>query len=406
MHDRRRGDARRGSPRGVLAAVLLLAVAAAAGGCASAGPAPTPSRTSASARPTPTPTPTPTVDPVTAYAEARLANMTLRQKVASLFMLHQPGTDAAALRAFEDRYGLGGMILMGDNIPASPQALAAMTAGMRASSPDLPPLIAIDEEGGDVTRLPWDTLPGAPELRAEPPAATQAAFAKRAALLAQVGVTVNFGTVADVTADPDSFIADRVLGGDPASASARVAASVRGERGTVLSTLKHFPGHGETEADSHLTVPATGVTKAQWEQRDAPPFRAGIAAGAELVMFGHLAYTAVDAAPASLSATWHRILTDELGFRGVAITDDMRMLQDTGLPQYQDPAENAVRAIAAGNTMLLYVLPANPAAAGMDPDRMIDAVVAAVGTGRIAEAQIDADALKLLELRRSLVPKE
>jgi len=327
--------------------------------------------------------------------------MSLRQQVASLLMLHQPGTDGVALRAFIDRYGIGGMILMGDNIPASPELLAAQTAAMTTDA-SLPPLIGIDEEGGDVARLPWDDQPGADTLKSGAPAATQAAFAARAQLLKQAGITVNFGTVADVTADPDSFIYDRVLGITPADASARVAASVGGEQGSVLSTLKHFPGHGETEADSHLTVPTTPVDRSRWKAQDAPPFIAGIGAGAELVMFGHLIYSAVDRAPASLSMTWHSILSDELGFTGVTITDDMRMLQDTGLAEYQNPAENAVRALAAGNTMLLFVLPADPASIGSDPDALIDAVVAAVGTGRIPRGQIERDALKLLELRRSL----
>lgn len=381
---------------------LSLASAAALSGCAAGTPPTGHSSSAASA----TPTPTKTVDPVVAYATARLAGMTLRQKVASLLMLHQPGTDGVALRAFVDRYGVGGMILMGDNIPATPAELAAQNAAMTASDPGLPPLVATDEEGGDVTRLPWDTLPGADTLKSEPAAATQAAFAQRAALLKQVGITVNFGTIADTTADPDSFIYDRVLGTTPAAASERVAAAVTGEHGTVDSTLKHFPGHGETEADSHTSIPTTALSVADWQARDAPPFRAGIDAGADLVMFGHLVYSAVDAAPASLSAPWHRILSDDLGYRGATITDDMRMLQDSGLAQYADPAENAVQALAAGNTMLLYVLPADPAAAGLDPDGLIDTIVAAVGAGRIPAAQIDADALKLLELRRSHAAKE
>ncbi|MGO4300050.1 glycoside hydrolase family 3 N-terminal domain-containing protein [Leifsonia sp. RAF41] len=385
-----------------LSATLLLS--GALSGCVAGAPGATvPARTAGAppATAAPAPTATPPVDPVAAYARQRLANLTLRQKVAGLFMLHLPGTDPAALRGFVDRYGLGGVILMGDNIPGGPAELAAETAAMKVSDPGLPPLIGVDEEGGDVTRLPWDAQPGAGSLRAQDPAATQAAFTRRAALLRDAGISVNFGTVADVTADPDSFIADRVLGTEPGGAAARVAASVTGERGTVFSTLKHFPGHGESEADSHHAVPSTAVTKAGWATRDLPPFRAGIDAGAEFVMFGHLAYTHVDAAPASLSAAWHRILTDELGFRGVSITDDLRMLQDTGLPQYQDPGENAVQAIAAGNTMVLDVIPA-----GSDPSALIDAVVAAVRNGRIPAAQVDADALKLLELRRSLASKE
>lgn len=377
---------------------IATALVAGLAGCASAGTAPARGTHAPRAA---TATPTPTTDPVAAYADARLANMTLRQKVASLFMLHAPGTGAAALRGFADRYGLGGMILMGDNIPGSPEALAAQTATMRASDPALPPLIGIDEEGGDVTRLPWDGQPGGDALRSQSPDAAGQAFAARAALLKQAGVNVNFGIVADVTADPGSFIADRILGTDPASASARVAAAVAGEHGTVLSTLKHFPGHGETDADSHHVVPTTPTTRAEWEARDLPSFRAGVDAGAEVVMFGHLIYSGVDSLPASLSPTWHRILADEVGFHGVTITDDLRMLQDTGLPQYQDAGENAVQAIAAGNTMVLDVIPT-----GSAPDALIDAVVAAVQSGRIPPARIDADARALLVLRHSIALKE
>lgn len=389
------------------ATLLVAAGISALAGCAGATPQAASGTASASRSGTGSaspPTPhgsQPAPDPAAASVDARLANMTLRQKVASLFMLHAPGTDPAALRGFVDRYGLGGLILMGDNIPATPDALAAQTAALRASDPALPPLVGIDEEGGDVTRLPWDDQPGGAGLRALAPDAARQAFAARARLLEQAGVNVNFGVVADVTADPGSFIADRTLGTDPAGASARVAAAVAGERGTVLSTLKHFPGHGETDADSHLTVPTTALSRADWEARDLPPFRTGIDAGAELVMFGHLVYSQVDAEPASLSPAWHRILSDELGFHGVTVTDDLRMLQDTGLPQYQDAAANAVAAVAAGNTMVLMVQ-----GAGTDPGAMIDAVVAAVGSGRIPAAQVDADARALLTLRHARAVEE
>jgi beta-N-acetylhexosaminidase len=327
--------------------------------------------------------------------------MTLQQKVASLLMLHAPGTDGAALRAFVDRYGLGGLILMGDNIPASPELLSQETAAISAD-PDLPVLIATDEEGGDVARLGWDAGPGADQLKNLPSTATHDAFVARAELLQQAGINVNFGVIADTTSDPQSFIYDRVLGIDPASAAERVAAAVSAEHGTVLSTLKHFPGHGETEADSHLTVPTTAISMDEWSTRDAPPFRAGVGAGAELVMFGHLVYSAVDAAPASLSARWHEILHDDLGFTGITITDDLRMLQDTGLAQYQNPAENAIAALQAGNTMLLFVTAADPAQDGIDPGQLIADIVAAVQAGRISQQQIDTDARQLLIARRTL----
>lgn len=337
-------------------------------------------------------------DPVVEDATRRLAAMTLTEKVASLLMLHQPGTDAAALRSFASVNGLGGLILMGDNVPASPEEMRAMTDAL-SPDPDLPLLIGIDQEGGEVSRLPADLAPGAARLQTLPVQATEEAFRSRSALLRSVGVSVNFGIVADVTADPGSFLAGRVLGTDPASASARVAAAVAGERGQVLSTLKHFPGHGAAPGDSHRSIPTTPLGHQDWLTREAPPFQAGIDAGAELVMFGHLAYPSVDPKPASLSPAWHEILRTELGFDGVTITDDLLMLQDSGLPEYADPAENGIAALAAGNTMLLYVLPANPARYGTDVTDLIGRIVAAVDAGRLTPAQIDDAAHKLLVLR-------
>jgi beta-N-acetylhexosaminidase len=337
----------------------------------------------------------PSVDELTAhYATVRLASMTLEQKVASMFIVRAPGLDGPGWQATVSSKGLGGLILMGDNVPATPEELTNLTAGV-SSGGGLAPLIAIDEEGGDVTRLPYDGFAGADTLSAQPESATLDAFAGRSTLLAASGVSVNFGIVADVTSDPASFMYSRVLGGDAAAASPRVSAAVTGESGRVFSTLKHFPGHGETTGDSHSSVPQSDVDLSGWRARDAAPFQAGIDAGAELVMFGHLAYTPVDPQPASLSAAWHSILRDELGFTGVTVTDDMGMLEATGLPEYASADENAIRAVAAGNDLLLYVTPGNV-------DAMIGAVVAAVQSGRIDAAIVDDAVTRDLELRRTL----
>ena len=155
-------------------------------------------------------------------------------------MLHAPGTDPAPLRALVDA-GVSGLILMGDNMPATPPELAALTEAVQADA-DAPVLLGIDEEGGEVQRLPWDGAAGAEQLRAAPPPAAEEAFGSRAAALSDVGVDVNFGIVADVTADPASFIAGRVLGGDPQSAADRVAAAVAGERGTRAEHAEALPG--------------------------------------------------------------------------------------------------------------------------------------------------------------------
>jgi beta-N-acetylhexosaminidase len=354
--------------------------------------------TTPSATPTPTPVP---VDPVARFVEERMSQLSLEQKAAAVLMLHAPGVDPGPLRAYVER-GVAGLILMGDNVPATPEELAALTAAVQVDV-EAPALIAIDQEGGEVQRLPWDAAAGAGALRGEAPSATTDAFAERAATLAASGIDVNFGIVADETDDPDSFIASRVLGTDPASAGERVAAAVAGEHGIVFSTLKHFPGHGQAPGDSHSSVPTAPLSLDEWRAGPAIPFAEGVDAAAELVMTGHLAYPAVDAAPASLSTRWHRILREDLGFDGVVVTDDMLMLQRNALPEYADPYENAIRAIASGADLLLYVLPADPADVGISVDGLVGAIAGAVHDGRIPQARLEDAVERVLTLRRTSV---
>lgn len=332
------------------------------------------------------------VDPMRLYVAARLESMTLEQKIAGMLLVHVGGTEAAPIRAVIDATGVAGVIYMGDNV-ASVGQLASTTAALSAD-PGLPVLTAIDQEGGVVRRLP-DSGPGASALRTQDPAATQAAFHERAGLVAAAGVAINFGIVADVTADRRSFIYSRTLGDDAGSASPRVAAAVAGEQGIVFSTLKHFPGHGSVAGDSHSSIPTTGMSLDEWRATEAPPFAAGIDAGAEFVMLGHLRYAAIDETPASMSATWVGILRDELGFDGIIVTDDMNMLEDSGDPAFADAGVNAVAAVAAGVTLLLYVQ-------GVDVGAVVAAVAAAVRDGRIPMATIDDAVTRLLELRRGM----
>lgn len=363
---------------GALVAILLA-------GC-SAAPAPIPIPSFPSVRAPVEP------DPVQLYADDRLSVMTLDEKIENMLMVHVPGLDPAQIRGFAGSYGLGGVILMGDNIPDPASDLATWDlAGERG----LPILVATDQEGGVVRRIYPDDGPSAAELRYADPSAARTAFADRGALLQADGISVNFGIVADVTGDPDSFIFDRSMGSTPSDAAARVAEAVTGELGEVYSTLKHFPGHGVAPGDSHSSIPATGMSLDDWRAGHEEPFAAGIDAGAEFVMFGHLQFDAVDPVPATLSRTWHTLLRDELGFDGIAITDDMNMLENSGRPEYADPVQNAVLAVAAGNTMLLYVQ-------GVDVASVVAGIHAAVDSGTIDEATIDDAARRLLVLRRTL----
>ncbi|GAA1061517.1 glycoside hydrolase family 3 N-terminal domain-containing protein [Agromyces bracchium] len=382
-----------------VAAVAAVALGAALlAGCASPGASAPPATRETAATPSPTPTPTP---PTPAeWAAERVGAMTDQERAASLLMLHAPGTDPAAMRALIDR-GIAGVILMGDNVPGSEAELAGLTSALQAD-PEAATLIGIDQEGGIVSRIAWDPAPAPYELRDQPAAATRDAFAARASALEASGVNVNFGIVADVTDDPSSFIYDRILGTDPQASAEHVAAAVDGERGAVASTVKHFPGHGAAPGDSHVSVPAAPLSLEEWRAGPAVPFQAAIDADVELVMTGHLSYPAVDAAPASLSPEWHRILRDELGFDGVLVTDDMLMLQHNGLAEYADPGENAIRAIAAGSDLLLYVLPADPSEFGISVEGLAASIAGAVADGRIPSERLEEAAIRVMELRREI----
>jgi beta-N-acetylhexosaminidase len=334
------------------------------------------------------------VDPARRYADERLAGMTIEQKVASLLMVHIPGLDPAATESFAAQTGIGGVILMGDNIPDPPSAMSGMTAAMSPEAA-LPLLIATDQEGGEVSRIPTDTADGALQLRDEAPDAARAAFASRGALLHELGISINFGVIADVAGDPASFIYDRSLGATPGDAAARVAAAVTGERGTVLTTLKHFPGHGVSPEDSHTHIPQTSISLDDWRAGHEAPFAAGIAAGAELIMFGHLQFDAIDPQPATLSPMWHQLVRQELGFHGLIVTDDMDMLEYSGRADLADQNQNAIRAVAAGNDLLLYV-------GDVNVPGVVAAVSSAVRAGDIPLDVLDSAAERVLIQRRML----
>lgn len=347
-----------------------------------------------------------TVESVAARATAAVAAMSLTERAASVIMGQISTTDSAVLRDYMSSTRVGGFILMGANIPGSEDRLREITAALTVD-PAVPPLLGVDQEGGDVSRLPWDDFPSSITLKNEPPEATELAFAGRGALVQRAGISVNFGIVADITHDTSMFIYRRALGTNPESGASHVAAAVVGEEPEALSTLKHFPGHGAAPGDSHRGIPSTTETYDQWRQTDAVPFAAGIDAGAPLLMFGHLAYTSIDEKPATLSSEWHRIAREELGFDGVAITDDLGMLEASGLREYQDPVANAVAALAAGNDMLLSVLGTNSQTAA----ELTAGIVAAVESGALPAERLDEAAVRVMTLRlqtagagRGLVP--
>jgi beta-N-acetylhexosaminidase len=334
-------------------------------------------------------------------AQNYLEDIELKSKIAGLLMLHTPGTDPQKIAKFIEKYQPAGLILMDDNIPKSFDKLREITTAMHGKS-EIPALIAIDEEGCSVKRLKDDIYPCAKDVKHQPPEASKTAYEQRSHLLKQAGINLNFGIVADMTNNQDSFIFPRVFGGEPKATGEHVAAAVAGTKGITYSTLKHFPGHGATKSDTHNTIPSIDQSKESWRKSHAVPFKHGIEAGADVTMFGHLAYTAVDNKPASLSKEWHNILLKDLGFKGITITDDMFMLQNSGDPAYSNPIKNAVEALNAGNSLLLFVTDHQSDKSKLDVQSLIDGVAKAVENGEISEEIIDYSSVNVIKFRQAL----
>uniref|UniRef100_UPI0021C07B9C glycoside hydrolase family 3 protein n=1 Tax=Frankia gtarii TaxID=2950102 RepID=UPI0021C07B9C len=378
--------------------------------------------TTSSPTPSPAASPSPLAaagDAETAWVESTLTRMTPGQRIGQLLMGYVFGTSAddrdpialagnrtvagtdTAAAAVRD-LGLGGVVLfdaggtgpgaLPDNIVAPGQVLG-LTAGLQGAAA-IPLLVAVDQEQGPVMRirdgvtlLPDQLAQGA-DGRVED--ARDAARVTGADLRA-LGVNVDFAPDADVNTNPaNPVIGERSFGDDPAAVARLTAAAVSGFASAgVAAAAKHFPGHGSTSVDSHLDLPVVASSRERLDAVDLAPFRAAIAAGVPMVMVGHLLATALDgASPASLSpAVVTSLLRRQLGFDGVIVTDALNM---AAITRQNSPAEAAVRAVLAGNDLLLM------------PPRLIEArdgLLTALRTGRVPASRIDDSARRVLHLK-------
>jgi beta-N-acetylhexosaminidase len=277
-------------------------------------------------------------------AQAPVDRLTLEQQVGQLIVLRFTGTTAPAyvLEALRQRRAAG-VILFGDSV-ASPSQLQALTGALRQAGGR--PIVATDQEGGSVRRIPW-----APPVLSEPQQqarGTARLSARKAAdALRPLGITVSLAPVADVPSVPGAALASRAFSSDPAATSRSVAASVAGWRsGGLASTAKHFPGLGGATSNTDSAPVTIRRSRAQLEAVDLPPFEAAVEAGVPLVMVGHARYPALD--PAHIASQSRRIivgvLRGQLGFRGVVITDSMEARASLATGSVPVASERAVRA--------------------------------------------------------------
>lgn len=322
--------------------------------------------------------------------KGRVAAMTTRERAARMFMFPVVGTtltaeDEAWLRALQP----GGVILVEGNF-GTPDEVDALVAAIHDTNPDLPPLVAVDQEGGIVSRIVDDPAPDAPAMGWMAALDISALARQRADVLARYGFQVNFAPVADVAFTPDSFMFYRAFGAEPAVVAEDVAAYLQGVAGTgVLHCVKHFPGHGRVSLDSHEALPVLEVDETTWWNEDALPFRTAVDMGVPMVMLGHLIAPMWDAVPATLSPVAVRVLREGLGFNGVVVTDDLLM----GALATWGAFEIIDLAVAAGNDLLLYVgLPDTPEA-------LVTHLATRIEQGKIAPERIEASVTRLLRMQ-------
>lgn len=324
-------------------------------------------------------------------AQQLLDGMTIEEKAGQLVLARYPGGAIAPAAARE--YHLGGFTLFGaDFRDAQPEDISAELADVRNSS-EIMPIFAVDEEGGTVVRVSKY-----PQFRAEPFPAQSEVLAEggadgahsdaleKAALLLSLGLNANLAPVCDVPRSGSDYIADRAFSTDPAEASAAVAAAVRGYvEMRVLCALKHFPGYGDN-SDTHTGISRDSRPMSEFEQTDLLPFRAGIEAGAPVVMISHNIVECVDSElPGSLSENMYALLRG-LGFDGVIMTDDLSMDAIAGICGEE---QSAVTAFCAGADLLC----------SSDYENAVPGLIEAAKSGKISAERLDSSVRRILEMK-------
>ncbi|WP_105615970.1 glycoside hydrolase family 3 protein [Vallitalea okinawensis] len=339
--------------------------------------------------------------------EELINGMSLEEKVGQMFMLafRQDQLGQPLTLITEEvlhtvlNYYIGGVILFSENIH-TPEQTKELIDDLQVTS-KLPLFIAVDEEGGQVSRIGNNPAMQVPRLlnsgligRLGDPQKAFETGSILGAYLSELGFNLDFAPVADVNTNPNNpVIGERAFGTDPLLVGTMVAEEVKGmqEQG-ILATLKHFPGHGDTNSDSHMDQVEVDHDLDRLEKVEWLPFEVGIKAGVHMIMVGHIKTpnATKDNLPASLSPTMvTEHLRGNLGFDQVVITDALEM---GAISNYYSSSEAAILAVEAGVDILLMPL---------DFPEAYNGVIEAVKNGRITEERIDESLMRILSLKYS-----
>ena len=353
---------------------------------------------------TPEPEPEPVINPVDEVARYYISQMTTEEKVAGLFFVTpesmmenvtQAVRAGAKTQEALDQYAVGGLIYFGSNIQSADQ-ITEMLAGTREMS-KYPLFFGVDEEGGSVSRVAdslseVNNVGSARELGASGDGGpVYIAYAEIGQYLAKYGFNVNFAPVADIYDGQNSMFAERSFGTEADTVAILVSQAVMGlQENGVSACVKHFPGHGSTDADSHNGRATNEMTEADLLATEIVPFQMAIQANPDFVMVSHISVPGItwDYTPASMSSDIvTRILRMQLGYEGIIITDAMDM---GAITTYYTSAQAAVDAINAGCDMILK------------PDNFKEAyqgVLDAVNSGEISIERIEESLMRIYRVK-------
>lgn len=332
-----------------------------------------------------------------------IAEMTLEDKVAGLFIVSPDALTGAnpaivagdTTRDRLNQYAVGGLIYFAQNIRDENQ-LKEMIAGTNSYT-KYPLFIAVDEEGGTVSRVAEsglaDNVGSMAEIGATGDVAQAAeAGSNIAAYLSEFGFNLDFAPVADVILDESAVIGDRSFGSNAGEVGTMVAAVVEGlQGGGVSACLKHFPGLGSSTEDTHDAMVVSEQTQEDFESNEFLSFQAGIDTGVDMVMVSHLSVPSIvgDNTPSSLSGKMiTEILRGQLGYEGIVITDALNM---GAITEYYSSGDAAVKAIQAGADMLLMP---------DDFEEAYEALLQAVNSGTISEERINESLRRIYRVKR------
>lgn len=341
-------------------------------------------------------------------ASSLVEGWSLKEKVGQLFILAFPGKDASIAESMIADYNLGGCYLSQDNAETFDDAhtLTKALDSLTDRYHRLPLLNGVDQEGAWGVLVGESTTgPGNLSLGVRDDAnGTCEMYALMAEEMRHAGFNCILGPCCDVNANPLSPIIDtRSFGDQPQKVAMHAAGAVKGlTKGGIVSCAKHFPGHGDTQGDTHRDIPVVDKSYAELKDNDLAPFQSAINAGVDLIMTSHIRYPQLDAeSPATLSSTiLNKVLRQDMGFDGIIISDSMNM---GAIVNHYDPSDAAVKAMRAGITMIMLSEEHyDHSDSYLDKQfAMIHGVIDAVTRGELDESIIDEAVLRVVRFKLS-----